>query len=63
MASQVALRRPMTKLAHEAVGDLLGEMKFKEAEVFRAGTTLKDMFSEALICDVRMKKNEFNLIP
>lgn len=53
----------MTKLAHEAVGDLLGEMKFKEAEVFRAGTTLKDMFSEALICDVRMKKNEFNLIP
>jgi hypothetical protein len=37
---KVALRRPMTKLAREAVDRFLGEMKHKEAEALRAGTTL-----------------------
>ena len=37
-----ALRRPMTKLARAAVDRFLDEMKRKEAEALRAGTSLSD---------------------
>jgi hypothetical protein len=39
---KVALRRPMTKLVQEAVDRYLQEMKRKEEEACRAGTTLPD---------------------
>jgi hypothetical protein len=37
-----ALKRPMTKLARAAVDRFLTEMKHKEEEALRAGTTLSD---------------------
>jgi hypothetical protein len=37
-----ALKRPMTKLAREAVDSFLTAMKHKEAEALRAGTSLSD---------------------
>lgn len=37
-----ALKRPMTKLAREAVDRFLTAMKHKEAEALRAGTSLSD---------------------
>ena len=39
---KVALRRPITKLAQEAVDRYLQEMKRKEEHARRAGTTLSD---------------------
>lgn len=39
---KVALRRPMTKLVREAVDRYLQEMKRKEEEARRYGTTLSD---------------------
>jgi hypothetical protein len=39
---KVELRRPMTKLAREAVDCFLQEMKRKEEQARRAGTTLSD---------------------
>lgn len=39
---KVNLRRPMTKLAREAVDCFLQEMKRKEEQARRAGTTLSD---------------------
>ena len=39
---KVALGRPMTKLAQEAVDRYLQEMKCKEEHARRAGTTLSD---------------------
>ncbi len=39
---KVALRRPMTKLAQEAVDRYLQEMKRQEEHARRAGTTLPD---------------------
>ena len=39
---KVALRRPITKLAQEAVDRYLQEMKRKEEHAHRAGTTLPD---------------------
>jgi hypothetical protein len=39
---KVALRRPMTKLIREAVDHYLQEMKRKEEQAYRAGTTLPD---------------------
>lgn len=39
---KVALGRPMTKLAQEAVDRYLQEMKRKEEQAHRAGTTLPD---------------------
>ena len=37
-----ALKRPMTKLARAAVDGFLAEMKHKEEQALRAGTTLSD---------------------
>ncbi len=37
-----ALKRPMTKLARAAMDGFLAEMKHKEAQASRAGTTLSD---------------------
>ncbi len=37
-----ALKRPMTKLAREAVDRFLGEMREKEARACQAGTSLSD---------------------
>lgn len=37
-----ALKRPMTKLAREAVDSFLAVMKRKETEALRAGTTLSE---------------------
>jgi hypothetical protein len=37
-----ALKRPMTKLARAAVDRFLTEMKHKEEQALRAGTTLSD---------------------
>lgn len=39
---KVALRKPMTKLAREAVDRFLGEMREKEERACQAGTTLSD---------------------
>lgn len=39
---KVELRRPMTKLAREAVDFYLQEMKRKQEQACRAGTTLSD---------------------
>jgi hypothetical protein len=39
---KVALRQPMTKLARAAVDCFLAEMKHKEEQALRAGTTLSD---------------------
>lgn len=36
------LRRPMTKLAREAVDHFLERMKRKQEQAYRAGTTLSD---------------------
>ena len=37
-----ALKRPMTKLARAAVDGFLAEMKHKEEQALRAGTSLSD---------------------
>ena len=39
---KVALRKPMTKLAREAVDHFLELMKRKQEQAYRAGTTLSD---------------------
>ncbi len=39
---KVALRKPMTKLAREAVDHFLELMKHKQEQAYRAGTTLSD---------------------
>ena len=39
---KVELRRPMTKLAREAVDHFLERMKHKQEQASRAGTTLSD---------------------
>ena len=39
---KVELRRPMTKLAREAVDHFLERMKRKQEQAYRAGTTLSD---------------------
>jgi len=39
---KVALRKPMTKLAREAVDHFLERMKRKQEQAYRAGTTLSD---------------------
>jgi len=39
---KVELRRPMTKLAREAVDHFLELMKRKQEQAYRAGTTLSD---------------------
>jgi len=39
---KVELRRPMTKLAREAVDHFLERMKRKQEQAYRTGTTLSD---------------------
>lgn len=39
---KVELRRPMTKLAREAIDLFLEQMKRKQEQAYRAGTTLSD---------------------
>lgn len=39
---KVELRRPMTKLAREAIDYFLASMQRKQEQAYRAGTTLSD---------------------
>jgi hypothetical protein len=62
-----ALKRPMTKLAREAVDGFLTAMKHKEAEALRAGTSLsdwleyeKDMEEASAACKLNADLSEAN---